>query len=251
MANFKNKVALVTGGGRDIGGEISKKLASLGAKVCFNYYDSDEKGDATLKGIKEKGGEAIMVRGDLTKQSDIDNLVLTCTKTFGEKIDILVNVTGGLVGRKTMEEMDEKFWDFLMTINLKTVFLVTKATLPYMQNGGAIVNFSSQASRDGGGPGALAYATAKGGVLTFTRGLAKELGPKGIRVNAVSPGMINTTFHDTFTKPEVRVKVAAGTPLRREGEAKEVADLVVYLTSDESSYITGASIEINGGTYFI
>jgi len=251
MTDLKNKVALVTGGGRDIGGEISKKLASLGAKVCFNYYDSDTKGEATLKTILDNRGEAIMVRGDLTKQSDIDHLVQTCTKTFGDKIDILINVTGGLVGRKTMEEMDEKFWDFLMTINLKTVFLVTKAALPYMQSGSAIVNFSSQAARDGGGPGALAYATAKGGVLTFTRGLAKELGPKGIRVNAVSPGMINTTFHDTFTKPEVREKVAASTPLRREGKAKEVADLVVYLASDEASFITGVSVEINGGTYFI
>jgi 3-oxoacyl-[acyl-carrier protein] reductase len=251
MADFKNKVALITGGGRDIGGEISKKLASLGVKVCYNYFDSDEKGDITLKSIKDSGGEAIMVKGDLTKQKDIDNLVKSCTDAFGKKIDFLVNVTGGLVGRKTIEEMDEKFWDFLMTLNLKTVFMVTKASLPYMSSGGAIVNFASQAARDGGGPGAIAYATAKGGVLTFTRGLAKELGPKGIRVNAVSPGMIATTFHDTFTKPEVREKVAGSTPLRREGKANEVADLVVYLCSNESSFITGASIEINGGTYFI
>lgn len=251
MVDLKNKVALVTGGGRDIGGEISKKLASLGVKVCYNYFDSDEKGDITLKAIKDNGGEATMVKGDLTKQNDIDNLVKACTDAYGKKIDFLVNVTGGLVGRKTVEEMDEKFWDFLMTLNLKTVFMVTKAVLPFMGTGGAIVNFSSQAARDGGGPGALAYATAKGGVLTFTRGLAKELGPKGIRVNAVSPGMINTTFHDTFTKPEVREKVAGSTPLRREGKANEVADLVVYLCSGESSFITGASIEINGGTYFI
>jgi 3-oxoacyl-[acyl-carrier protein] reductase len=251
MADLKNKVALVTGGGRDIGGEISKKLASLGVKVCYNYFDSDEKGDLTLKSIKDSGGEALMVKGDLTKQKDIDNLVKACTDAYGKKIDFLVNVTGGLVGRKTVEEMDEQFWDFLMTLNLKTVFMVTKATLPYMGSGGAIVNFSSQAARDGGGPGAIAYATAKGGVLTFTRGLAKELGPKGIRVNAVSPGMINTTFHDTFTKPEVREKVAGSTPLRREGKANEVADLVVYLCSNESSFITGASVEINGGTYFI
>jgi len=251
MNNLSNKVALITGGGRDIGGEVSKKLTTLGVKVCYNYFESDEKGDLTLKEIKKNGGDAIMVKGDLTKQKDIDNLVQACIKTFGKKIDILVNVTGGLVGRKTMEEMDEQFWDFLMTLNLKTVFLVTKAVLPFMSSGGAIVNFASQAARDGGGPGAMAYATAKGGVLTFTRGLAKELGPKGIRVNAVSPGMISTTFHDTFTKPEVREKVAASTPLRREGQAKEVADLVVYLCSNESSFITGASIEINGGTYFI
>lgn len=251
MLDLKNKVALVTGGGRDIGGEISKKLASLGVKVCYNYFENDEKGDFTLKTIRENGGEAIMVKGDLTKQKDIDNLVQTCINKYGNKIDFLINVTGGLVGRKTIEEMDEQFWDFLITLNLKTVFLVTKSVLPYMSSGGAIVNFSSQASRDGGGPGAIAYATAKGGVLTFTRGLAKELGPKGIRVNAVSPGMINTTFHDTFTKPEVREKVAAATPLRREGQAKEVADLVVYLCSNESSFITGASVEINGGTYFV
>lgn len=251
MSDFKGKVVLVTGGGRDIGGEISKKLAGLGAKVCYNYFEDDDKGEKTLKFIKENGGLAVMVKGDLTKQHDINNLVDTCIASYGKQIDILVNVTGGLVARKTMEEMDEKFWDFLMALNMKTVFMVTKAVLPHMRPGGAIINFSSQAARDGGGPGAIAYAASKGAVLTFTRGLAKELGPKGIRVNAVSPGMINTTFHDTFTKPEVREKVAAATPLRREGEAKEVADLVVYLASDEASFITGASVEINGGTYFI
>ena len=120
-----------------------------------------------------------------------------------------------------------------------------------MTEGGAIINFASQAARDGGGFGAVAYSTAKGGVLTLTRGLAKELGPKGIRVNCVSPGMINTTFHNTFTKAEVRTNVAASTPLRREGKAEEVGDLVLYLASDGSSFINGASIEINGGTYFI
>ena len=119
-----------------------------------------------------------------------------------------------------------------------------------MPEGSAIVNFASQAGRDGGGFGASAYATGKGAVATFTRAMAKELGPKGIRVNAVDPGMIATTFHDTFTKPEVRVAVANGTPLKRQGEAKEVADLVAYLASDESSFITGTNIDINGGTWF-
>jgi 3-oxoacyl-[acyl-carrier protein] reductase len=150
-----------------------------------------------------------------------------------------------------MEEMDEKFWDFVLDVNLKSAFLVTKAVLPHMPDGGTIVNFSSQAARDGGGFGAIAYATAKGGVLTFTRGLAKELGPRKIRVNCISPGMINTSFHNTFTKPEVRQKVAAMTPLGREGEAREVADLVFFLASARSSFINGESIEINGGTYFV
>jgi len=251
MYDLKGKVALVTGGGRDIGGQVSRLLAKQGAAVCFNYFDFPEISEVTLKEIVDNGGKAVAVKGDLTNSSDIDALVKTCVNSFGSKIDILVNVTGGLVGRKTMEEMDEKFWDFVMTLNLKTVFLVTKAVLPYMGEGGSIINFSSQAARDGGGGGAIAYSTAKGGVLTFTRGLAKEVGPKGIRVNCVSPGMINTTFHNTFTKQEVRQKVAASTPLRREGEAHEVAELVVFLASDNASFITGASVEINGGTYFV
>ncbi|RMD50939.1 MAG: 3-oxoacyl-ACP reductase FabG [Ignavibacteria bacterium] len=251
MANLEGKVAFVTGGARDIGREVSLKLARLGASVCINYYDNPDDAEETLKMINEFGGKAIIFQGDMTKDEDIERGIKDCQNAFGDKIDILVNVAGGLVGRKTLDEMDWEFWNFLLTLNLGTVFKVTKAVLPYMGKGGAIVNFSSQAARDGGGPGASAYATAKGGVLTFTRSMAKELGPKGIRVNCVSPGMINTTFHDKFTKPEVREKVAAATPLRREGEAYEVADLVAYLASDEASFITGASVEINGGLYFI
>ena len=251
MINFQNKVALVTGGARDIGRYISVRLAEYGASVCLNHFYDQQLADETIKMISEKGGKAIAVGGDMTKKEDIAKLVDECTRAFGGKIHILVNVVGGLVARKTMEEMDEEFWDTVVSLNLKTVFMVTKSVLPYMTEGGSIVNFASQAARDGGGPGASAYATSKGGVLTFTRSLAKELGPKKIRVNAVSPGMINTTFHDTFTKSEVRAKVAGMTPLRREGEAPEVADLVAYLASDASSFITGTSIEINGGTYFI
>ena len=137
-----------------------------------------------------------------------------------------------------------------MRLNLTTTFMTTKAVVPHMKYGGSIVNFASQAGRDGGGPGAWAYATSKGAVQTLTRGLSKELGPSGIRVNCVCPGMIATTFHDTFTKDEVRKNVAASTPLRREGNATEVADLAVYLASPESSFVTGTSVDINGGTYF-
>ncbi len=251
MSDLKGKVAVVTGGARDIGGQISKKLAAQGASVCFNYFDAPEKAEETLNDITKNGGKAVSIYGDMTKQEDIDALIKKTTDSFGGKIDILVNVVGGLVARKQLSEMDAEFWDFVMSLNAKTVFLMTKASVPYMTDGGSIINFASQAARDGGGPGAAAYASAKGTVLTFTRSMAKELGPKNIRVNAVSPGMIATTFHDTFTKPEVRQKVASGTPLKREGNAAEVADLVVYLASDKSSFITGASIEINGGTYFI
>ena len=251
MGRLNNKVAIVTGGARDIGRETSLKLAREGASVCVNYYDNPEQAEETKSMIEEAGGKAIIVQGDMTKQEDIDNVVGKCREAFGEEIHVLVNIAGGLVGRKTIGEMDLDFWNLLIKLNLTSVFMVTKAVVPFMPAKSSIINFSSQAARDGGGPGAAAYATAKGGVLTYTKGMAKELGPKNIRVNAVSPGMINTTFHNTFTKPEVREKVAAGTPLRREGEANEVADLVGYLASDESSFITGASIEINGGLYFV
>jgi len=251
MNELAQKVAVVTGGGRDIGRAVSLKLAQEGAAVVVNYFDNPADASETARLIMDGGGKALAVQADATKADDVQRLVSTCIDVFGQHIHILVNVAGGLVGRKKMEEMDEKFWDFVLDVNLKSAFLVTKAVLPHMPDGGTIVNFSSQAARDGGGFGAIAYATAKGGVLTFTRGLAKELGPRKIRVNCISPGMINTSFHNTFTKPEVRQKVAAMTPLGREGEAREVADLVFFLASPRSSFINGESIEINGGTYFV
>jgi 3-oxoacyl-[acyl-carrier protein] reductase len=248
---MKGKIAIVTGGARDIGRQVSLKLATAGAKICVNYFGNKELADETIQLIKDAGGEAISVHGDMTKAADVKTVVDACIAAYGNVIHVLVNVAGGLMGRKVLADIDEEFWDAVMNVNLKSVYLVTKEVVPYMTEGGAIVNFSSQAARDGGGFGAIAYSTAKGGVLTLTRGLAKELGPKGIRVNCVSPGMINTTFHNTFTKPEVRANVAASTPLKREGKAEEVADLVLYLTSDASSFINGASMEINGGTYFV
>ena len=146
--------------------------------------------------------------------------------------------------------MDEEFFEHVMKLNLTSTFLMTKAVVPLMSDGSSIVNLSSLAGRDGGGPGAAAYATSKGAVMTFTRAMAKELGPSNIRVNCVCPGMIATTFHDEFTKDAVRANVAGATPLRREGQAQEVADLVAYLASDESSFMTGTSVDINGGLAF-
>jgi len=247
---LKNKVAIVAGGARDIGKEVSLKLASEGAKVVVNYFSSEEKAKDLAKEIVDQGGEAIAVRADVTKNNQALALVDACKKAFGNEVNILVNVTGGILARKTFADMDENFWDDVINLNVKSVFLLCKHIVPLMPAGSSIINFSSQAARDGGGFGAIAYATSKGAVSTFTKGLAKELGPVGIRVNAVCPGMIATTFHDIFTKPEVRTAVTNATPLRRQGEAKEVADLIAYLASDESGFITGTNIDINGGTYF-
>ena len=247
---LKNKVAIVTGGSRDIGRAVCVKLAQEGAKVVINYRGNEQQALETLNLVKDAGGEGIIAYADMTKDQDVEAMVQEARDAFGNEIHLLVNVAGGLVARKPTAEMDGDFWDFVMALNVKSVFLACKAVIPFMPEGSAIVNFSSLAGRDGGGGGASAYATAKGAVLTYTRALAKELGPKNIRVNAVAPGMIATSFHDTFTKPEIRANVANATPLKREGQASEVADLVVFLASSESSFISGANVDINGGVAF-
>ena len=246
----QGKIAIVTGGARDLGRAISVKLAAEGAKVCVNYFDNEQDAKDTLDIISKAGGEAIMVQGDMTKAADVQRLVGETIKAFGEQIDILVNVVGGIVGRKTITEQDEKWYDFLMDVNMRSCWLCTREVVPHMANGGSIVNFSSLAARDGGGPGASMYATAKAAVMTFTRAMAKELGPQNIRCNALCPGTIATSFHDRFNTPENRERMRQGYPLRREGTAQEVADLVCFLASSESSYLTGTNIDINGGSFF-
>ena len=250
MSKLKGKVAVVTGGSRDIGRAISIKLAKEGAKVIVNYYNSESGAKETVAIIKSLGGEAIAVKADVSKLNDIKNLKAKTIEAFGDKVDILVNNAGGLFARKTLQELDESFYDLVMDVNFKSTVFVMQTFEPLMSKGTSIINLSSQAARDGGGGGSSLYASSKGAVSTFTRSMAKELGPKGIRVNALCPGLIGTKFHDDFTKDEVRTKVAAGTPLRREGQASEVADLVAYLASDEASFITGNNVDINGGLAF-
>lgn len=245
-----NKVAIVTGGSRDIGRAVSCRLAREGAKVVINYFGQEDKAKETLQLIEQDGGEGIIVYGDMTKAADANNLVEKARAAFGNEVHILVNVAGGLLARKKILEMEEDFFDSVIALNLKSVFLASKAAIPHMPAGSSIINFSSLAARDGGGPGAGAYAASKGAVMTYTRSLAKELGPQGIRVNSLAPGMISTTFHDTFTADQARTNTANATALRREGTAQEVADLVNYLVSDESSFITGSNIDINGGLAF-
>lgn len=247
---LKGKIAVVTGGARDIGRAICVKLAEEGAKVVVNYYNSSTDKDATLDAIKAVGGEAIALRCDVTKKEEIDKMVDQTKKAFGSNVDILINNAGGLFARKTIEEIDENFYDLVMNVNFKGTVFVTQAFKPMMGKGSSIVNIASQAGRDGGGPGSALYASSKGAVMTLTRNWAKEFGPQGIRINAVCPGMIATKFHDDFTTDQVREKVAGATPLRREGKAEEVADLVAYLASDEASFITGNNVDINGGLAF-
>ena len=250
MGRLNGKIAVVTGGSRDIGRAISIKLAQEGCKVVVNYFNSESGAKETVAEIRALGREAIAVKADVSNLSDIANLKTEVIATFGKKIDILVNNAGGLFARKTLQEFDEKFYNLVMDVNFKSTVFVTQVFEPMMGKGSSIINISSQAARDGGGGGSALYSSSKGAVTTFTRAMAKELGPKGIRVNAVCPGLIGTKFHDDFTKDEVRKRVAAGTPLRREGGAEEVADLVAYLASDKASFIAGNNIDINGGLAF-
>lgn len=250
MSQFKGKVAVVTGGGRDIGRAISVQLAKEGAKVVVNYNSSRKGATETVKEIESFGGEAIAVKADVSNLRSIKRLKSKAVKTFGKEVHILVNNAGGLFARKTLQELDEDFYDLVMNVNFKSTVFVMQVFEPLMGKGSSIINLSSLAARDGGGGGSSLYASSKGATTTFTRAMAKELGPKGIRVNAICPGLIGTKFHDDFTKDEIRTAVAGKTPVRREGRADEVADLVVYLASDKSSFVTGANFDINGGLAF-
>lgn len=241
------KTAIVTGGGRDIGRACAIRLAKEGANVAINYFNTSEGADSAVAEITAAGGKAFALQGDMTKQDGVDALVAKTVSEFGG-VDILVNNTGGLIARKTLAEMSLEHWQAVMDLNVTSTFMLTKACLPHLKSG-AIINLASQAGRDGGGPGAMAYATSKGAIMTMTRGLAKELGPD-VRVNAICPGMIDTDFHNIFTKPEVRTNVENATPLKRQGSPEDIGNIVTYLASDESAFVTGANIDINGGMLF-
>ena len=247
---LQNKLILITGGARDIGRAITKNLAKNGANLAINFYGSLDEANSLENELKEDNIDALFLQGDMTSEVDVKNFIDQATTKFGTNIHGLVNVSGGLVERRTIDQMDLDFLNKVMNLNLNSSFLTIKHSIPFMSDGSSIVNFASQAGRDGGGPGASAYATSKGAVMTFTRSMAKELGPKGIRVNALCPGMISTTFHDNFTKSEVRSNVANATPLKREGTSDEMASIVKFLLSNDASFLTGVNLDSNGGLFF-
>ncbi|NOD32683.1 SDR family NAD(P)-dependent oxidoreductase [Ruegeria atlantica] len=244
---LQGKTAIVTGGGRDIGRACAVKLASEGAKVAVNYFASSAGAEETVAEIKKIGGQAFAMQGDLNRPEEVDALIAKTVDTYGS-LDILVNNAGGLIARKKINEMSLEHWQAVMDLNLTSTFLMVKAALLHMKSG-AIVNIASQAGRDGGGPGASAYATSKGGVMTLTRSLAKELGPD-IRVNAICPGMIDTDFHNIHTPDAGRRGLEAAAPLKRQGQSQDVANLVAFLASEDSAYLTGTNVDINGGMLF-
>ncbi len=244
---LEGKTAIVTGGGRDIGAAVAKILASEGASVAINYFASSAGAETVAAEINGAGGKAFVMQGDLTKSGDVKAFVEKTVSEFGS-VDILVNNAGGLVAREKIVDMALEHWQAVMDLNLTSIFMMTNAALQHMK-AGVIVNLASQAGRDGGGPGAVPYATSKGAVMTMTRGLAKELGPD-IRVNAICPGMIDTDFHNIHTPDAGRRGFEANAPLKRQGHVDDVANLVLFLACGDSGFITGTNIDINGGMLF-
>jgi 3-oxoacyl-[acyl-carrier protein] reductase len=238
--DLTGKVALITGGSSGIGAATAALMADLGARVAITYHNN-EAGALAVR-------DALAIRADVRKKDEIQAAV---DRTVGElgSIDVLVNNAGSLVERQRLAQITEERWDDIMDLNLKSAVLCSQMVAPSMveRRSGAIINIVSIAGRNGGGPGAMAYATAKGGLITFTKGLAKELAAGGVRVNAVSPGVIDTPFHEVFSTPEMIKNFVAGIPLGRVGTAMECAAVIAFLASSAASYIVGETIEVNGG----
>ena len=242
---LEGKIALVTGGGRGIGKAISLALAREGVKVCVNYFHSKDAAEEAVKRIKEKGGEAISHKADVSKLEEVNGMVEELNKKFG-RIDILIN-NAGLNIDKYLMIMNEEEWDKVIDVNLKGTFNCSKAVSRVMigQKSGNIVNISS-VSAISGTAGQTNYSAAKGGMISFTKSLARELAPFGIRVNVLAPGLIDTEMIKKMPK-EMLDQVLEITPLKRVGTPEEVAKVVIFLVSEEADYITGQVIRIDGG----
>lgn len=245
------KNVLITAGAQGIGESITKHFIDNGSNVAIHYFSSADTANTLVDYAKSNGVKAVAISGDLTKEGDANRMVEKTVEAFGG-LDILINNAGSLVARKLLSEMETEFWHKVMDINMTSMMFVTRAAAPYLgkNENSSIVNLASLAGRKGGHPGSLVYSTSKGAILTYTRALSTELGEQGTRVNAVAPGLIlGTSFHDTHTTKESAAKTTAGIPIQRAGNAADVARAVLYLASEYDGFITGATLDINGGVY--
>jgi 3-oxoacyl-[acyl-carrier protein] reductase len=248
---LEGKVALVTGASTGIGAAIATTFGEAGAKVVLHYLNSKAEAEKVAAVIRSrKGGETMLIKADVLDGQAIKDMVAAVHQRFG-KIDILVNNAGGLLDRYSVEQMPDESYARVMELNVGSTFRVSRSVIPIMKKsgGGVIINMSSIAARNGGSDGASFYAASKAAVSTLTRGMAKELAPFKIRVNAIAPGIILTPFHDKYTPPEQLKKMIASIPMGRGATAEEVAGPALFLASEQlSSFITGEIIEVNGGS---
>jgi len=251
MGSLVGKRALVTASGQGIGKAIAEDLLKAGCDVAVHYF-SDAQGAAEVVALaKTLGRRAQAYQADLSNEAAAIAMVGQATAFLGG-LDILVNNAGGLVARRSLEQVDLPFWQKVIDINMTSMMLVTRAAVPHLAQakGASIVNISSLAGRKGGHGGSLVYSMSKGAVLTFTRALSGELGGQGIRVNAVAPGLIlGTSFHNTHTSKESADETIRGIPLKRPGDVYDISRPVVFLASEYDGFITGATLDINGGVY--
>ncbi len=247
---LEGQVALITGASSGIGRATAEAAAREGARVAVNFLKNRAGAEQAVEAIRKAGGEAIAIRADVTSSADVRAMVGAVRERWG-RVDILVNNAGDLLARRTLAEMTEEYWDQVMALNLKSAFLCVKAVWEEMaaRKSGCVINVTSIAGRNGGGPGAAAYAAAKGGLLIYTKGLARELAPLGVRVNGIAPGVIATPYHDRYSPPELFQKYIASIPLGRAGTSAEIAEVMVFLASPAARYITGETIEVNGGMW--
>jgi 3-oxoacyl-[acyl-carrier protein] reductase len=247
------KTALVTGASRGIGAATAACLARNGVSRFLLHFNTGRKEiEKTLEAVRGEGADAEVIQGDLGRSSGIREFNDKLKQSDAE-IDILINNAGSLVQRAKLPEFTEELFDRVMNLNVKSAWFIAQTVAPSMlkRGGGVIVNLSSIAARNGGGPGATIYAAAKAAVSTVTKGLAKELAPKGIRVNAVSPGTVDNDFHAQFSTRQILDSVVAMTPAGTLGTNDEIADTILFLCTNGSRYIHGQTLEINGGMYMV
>ena len=247
---LKGKTALVTGASRGIGAATAIALARHGAaRVTIQYNSSREGADQTVAAIRALGAEASAIGADFSRMDGIEGFL----REFDPKVDILVNNAGHLVQRARLTEATRELFDQVMNLNVKSAWMITQAVAPHMiaRGSGIVIFISSIAARNGGGIGATLYASAKAAVATITKGVAKELGPQGIRVNGVSPGTVDNYFHQKYSTAAMMETMRSQTVPGRLGTNEEMADTILFLCSDASRYIYGQTIEVNGGMYMI
>lgn len=253
-ADLSGKVVLVTGGGSGIGAAIAEAFGCHGARVGIHYHESDEQlVSAQIARICATGGTALPLPADLTPSEAVREMVGQTIEHFG-RLDILINNAGSMIARRRLEEIDDPFIDQVFNLNARSVVVACQAVLAQFvkQGGGSIINVSSISARTGGSPGSSIYSASKAFVSTLTRSLAQELADRNIRVNAISPGTIDTAFHERFSSRDKLEKTRAKIPLQRLGTAEDCVGTALYLAADSlSGYVTGQVIEVNGGQLMI
>jgi 3-oxoacyl-[acyl-carrier protein] reductase len=247
--DLASKSVLITGASTGIGAAAARAFAAAGCRIAIHYNASREAAEAVAEDVRKAGGQAHLLQGDVRDSATVRRIVDEGARVLGG-LDVLINNAGGLVKRVPVAEIDDAIFDEIVDLNVRSLVTACAAGVPHMRKAkrGCIINVTSIAARHGGGPGAALYASSKAFVSTFTRGLARELAPEGIRVNAVSPGVIATPFHDRYSTPQMLESMRQTIPMARLGTSDECAGTFVYLASEAlSGYVTGQVVEVNGG----